>query len=511
MLRGAGIGDGVVWWGFGGLWMTVAGSEAQVMVCAGFGCRVLIGVAAVCGMALGGVAWGQSSPTAFEGGRVIPISGDEIEGGYLLVHEGKVVGVGEGRAPRLFEGAEVSRVDVSGKVVMPGLICTHSHIGGVGGADGSGPIQPGVRVFDSVNVRSSGFKRALAGGLTSLNIMPGSGHLSSGQTVYVKLRFDVGEDQPGVRTVEDLAYTFEDGSPMGGLKMANGTNSQRESEGSFPGTRGRSAFLVRERFIKAQEYAAKLEAAGDDESKRPARDLHLEALVDAMSGKRIVHHHTHRHDDIMTVLRLSEEFGFRVVLHHVSDGFMVADEIAEAGAWVSAILVDSPGGKHEAVGLRFDTPGVLERAGVRTVVHTDDWITDSRIFLRMAAFAVRGGMTRQGALEAVTLAGAEMMDLSDRIGSLEAGKDADFVILSGDPFSAYTVVEQTWVEGELAYDRSNEEDRLYALGGYGAAHDVEPYFCCYDAEMKAAAGMGGLMGQSRMGFQMRGVSVGGGE
>ncbi|MEM7755649.1 MAG: amidohydrolase family protein [Planctomycetota bacterium] len=441
---------------------------------------------------------------------MIPIVGDEIESGFVLVHEGKVVSVGGGEAPGLHEGAAVEFVDTTGKVVMPGLICTHSHVGGVGGADGSGPIQPGVRVHESVNVRSSGFKRALAGGLTTLNIMPGSGHLSSGQTVYVKLRFEVGHDQPDVKGVEDLAYTFEDGSIMGGLKMANGTNSQRESEGSFPGTRGRSAFLVREQFIKAQEYAKKIEAAGDDESKLPARNLHLEALVDVMSGRRIVHHHTHRHDDIMTVLRLADEFGFRVVLHHVSDGFLVADEIAEAGAWVSAILIDSPGGKHEAVGLRFDTPAVLEEAGVRTVVHTDDWITDSRIFLRMAAFAIRGGMSRQGALESVTLAGAEMMDLADRVGSLEVGKDADLIVLSGDPFSVYTVVEQTYVEGALAYDRSNEEDRLYGLGGYGAAHDVEPYFCCYDAEMKAAAGMGAIMGQSRMGFQMRGVSMSGG-
>ncbi|MEL7473806.1 MAG: amidohydrolase family protein, partial [Planctomycetota bacterium] len=460
--------------------------------------------AIVVAVGVGSVAAAQSSPTAFQGASIIPIDGAEIRDGYLLVHEGKIVGVGGGEAPARHDGAEVNVVDASGKVIMPGIVCTHSHIGGIGGADGSGPIQPGVRVYESVNVRSSGFKRALAGGLTSVNIMPGSGHLLSGQTVYVKLRFDVGDDQPDVKSIDDLAYQFKDGSPMGGLKMANGTNSQRDN-GKFPGTRGRSAFLVRQQFIKAQEYAKKIEKAGDDESKLPARDLHLEALVDVMSGRRIVHHHTHRHDDILTVLRLAKEFGFRVVLHHVSDGHLVADEIAEAGAWVSAILVDSPGGKHEAVGLRFDTPAKLEQAGVRTVVHTDDWITDSRIFMRMAAFAIRGGMSRQGALEALTLAGAEMLDLSDRIGSLTPDKDADFIVLSGDPFSVYTVCEQTYVEGELAYDRSNEEDRLYAVGGYGAAHDVEPYFCCYDAEMKAMAGQGGL-GSSRMGFKMRGVA-----
>ncbi|MEN0021488.1 MAG: amidohydrolase family protein, partial [Planctomycetota bacterium] len=112
------------------------------------------------------------------------------------------------------------------------------------------------------------------------------------------------------------------------------------------------------------------------------------------------------------------------------------------------------------------------------------WITDSRIFLRMAAFAIRGGMSRAGALASVTLAGAEMLDLSDRIGSLTPGKDADLIVLSDDPFSVYTVVEQTYVEGQLAFDRSDEDDRLYAFGGYGASHDTEPYFCCYDYLMR---------------------------
>jgi imidazolonepropionase-like amidohydrolase len=421
----------------------------------------------------------------FTNARVIPIDGDEIERGYVAVTDGLIESVGAGE----YNGRADQTVDAAGRVVMPGLVCTHSHVGGVGGADGSGPIQPGVRVRDSINVHDAGFRRSLAGGLTSLNIMPGSGHLSSGQTVHVKIRHDKSQPGYGVRTIDDITYYDDNGRPMGGLKMANGTNSQRGNEGPFPGTRGRSAFLVRQQFIKAQEYQRKLDAAVNedgtvDESKLPERDLHLEAIAEVMRGERTVHHHTHRHDDIMTVLRLSEEFGFRVVLHHVSDGFLVADEIAAAGAEVSAIIVDSPGGKHEAVGVRFDTPGILERAGVRTVIHTDDYITDGRIFLRMAAFAVRGGMTRQGALEAVTLAGAEMLDIDHRVGTLTPGKDADLILLSGDPLSVYTVVERVYVEGALAFDRADPDDRLSALGGYGAAHDSEPYFCCYDTLMK---------------------------
>ncbi len=212
----------------------------------------------------------------------------------------------------------------------------------------------------------------------------------------------------------------------------------------------------------------------------PARDLHLESLAEAMQGKRIVHHHTHRHDDIMTVLRLSQEFGFQVVLHHVSEGWKVADQIAQAGAPCSMIVLDSPGGKLEARYLLPKTGRILEDAGVRVAFHTDDWITDSRYFMRMAAMAVRAGMSRQKALEGLTIAGAEMIGLQDRIGSLEPGKDADFVVLDGDPLSIYTKVRQTYVEGQVVFDRSDPQDYLYAVGGYGAGHDQQPYYCCFD-------------------------------
>ncbi len=418
--------------------------------------------------------------TALKGATLLPIDGPPIENGVMLYEKGKITAIGKAEDVAIPDGATV--VDVSGKIVMPGLVDTHSHIGGVGAADRSGPIQPGVRVYDSINVRGSSFKRALTGGVTTANLMPGSGHLSSGQTVYVKLR--MGEKTP--RTIDSISYRFPDGSPMGGLKMANGTNSIRNSgEGGFPGTRGKSAFLVRSFFIKAQEYRAKIAAAVDedgnpDATKLPPRDLHLETLLEVMDGKRIVHHHTHRQDDILTVLRLSKEFGFRVVLHHVSEGWMVADQIAAAGVPCSAILVDSPGGKLEALNHVIESGAILERAGVRVAFHTDDWITDSRLFLRIAALAVRGGMSRQAALESLTLAGAEMLDLSDRVGSLTPGKDADFIVLSGDPLSVYTRVEQTWVEGEKVFDLSNPDHQIFAEGGYGATDDITPYYCCYD-------------------------------
>lgn len=356
---------------------------------------------------------------------------------------------------------------------MPGLVDTHIHIGGIGGADSTAPIQPDIRIFDSLNVNDTGFRRAQAGGLTTVNIMPGSGHLLSGQTIYCKLR--------KARTIDDIFIRDSEGKPMGGIKMANGTNSMHEGAG-FPGTRGKSAALVRDRYIKAQEYREKVKRAGTDVEKLPARDLGLEALGEVLDGRRIVHHHTHRHDDIMTVLRLKEEFGFRVVLHHVSEGWMVADEIAKAKVPCSVIVVDSPGGKLEAVNLTYKTGGILEKAGVEVAFHTDDWITDCRVFLRSAALAVRAGMSRGGALRALTQAGANMMDLGDRVGSLEVGKDADFIVLDGDPLSVYTKVLQTYVEGVKVFDRNDPKDMLYAVGGYGAGDDEPPYMCCYDKQ-----------------------------
>jgi imidazolonepropionase-like amidohydrolase len=423
-----------------------------------------------------GAAYAQDRPRAFVGAKIIPIEGDEIAAGTLVIEKGKITAVGPVADVKIPDGAE--KVDVTGKVIMPGLVCTHSHIGGMrtgsGAADGSGPIQPGVRIMDAISVHDAGFKRAVAGGLTTLNIMPGSGHLISGQTIYVKLRLE----NPKPRKIDHFFITASDGTPLGGLKMANGTNSMHEPP--FPGSRGKSAFLVREQYIKAREYHDKVTRAAGDPAKLPPRDLHLETLVEAMQGKRIVHHHTHRHDDIMTVLRLANEFQFKVVLHHISDGWKVADEIAAAKVPCSVIVIDSPGGKLEARDSKFETGGILEKHGVPVAFHTDDYITDSRVFRRSAALAVRAGMSRAAALKALTLAGAEMLGLQDRVGSLKPGKDADFAILQGDPLSVYCQTQETWVEGRKVFDRSIASDHLYAVGGFGAGTELIPYLCCYD-------------------------------
>jgi imidazolonepropionase-like amidohydrolase len=412
----------------------------------------------------------QEKPQAFVGARIVPVAGVEIPDGVLIVHRGKIVQVGSRAAASVPPGAE--QHDVTGKVILPGLVDTHSHIGGGAGGDSSGPIQPDVSVFDSINPRDTGLQRAQAGGITTVNVMPGSGHLLSGQTVYLKLR--------DATTMEGLVIRDVDGRIAGGMKMANGTNSIRSAP--FPGTRSKSAALVRAQLVKAQEYRDKVRRANGDKEKLPARDLAMEALVEVLDRKRTVHFHTHRHDDILTVLRLAREFGFKVVLQHVTEGWKVAEEIAKAGAPASIIVIDSPGGKLEAINLSYGNGAALEKAGVLVGFHTDDYITDSRLLLRSAAFAVRGGMSREKALYGLTMAGARMLGLERQVGSLEPGKDADFLVLSGDPLSVYTHVLETYVEGLRVFDRANPQDHLWAVGGYGATKDQVAHTDCFDDE-----------------------------
>lgn len=417
---------------------------------------------------------GQEKPVAFINAKIIPIAGQPFENGVLIVQNGRISAVGDARTVRL--SSDVQTINLQGKVIMPGLVDSHSHIGEGAGADGSSPIQPDVRLLDSVNVRASSLQRAQSGGITTVNVMPGSGHLNSGQTLYLKLRDDANK-------IEDLLIYDKNGRYAGGIKFANGTNPIRPGGGNFPGTRAKSAALVREQFLKARDYREKIRRAGKDESKLPARDLAMEMLVEVLEGKRVVHFHTHRHDDIMTALRLQKEFGFKIVLQHVSEAWKVADEIAKAKAPASIIMIDSPGGKLESVDLKMENGAALEKAGALTGFHTDDYITDSRFFLRSAGMAVRAGMSREKALYGMTMANAIMLEMQDRVGSLEVGKDADFIVLSGDPLSVYTHILQTFVEGKKVFDRSDAKDYTIATGGYGASDDREIHIDCFDGDL----------------------------
>jgi len=403
----------------------------------------------------------QDQPHVFRNATLYPISSAPVDGGTMVVQGGTIQAVGEAGSVDVPD--EAVEHDLAGKVVMPGLVDTHSHIGQVSGGDQSAALHPDARTIDAINVRHPSLNRARAGGITTVQAISGSGHLMSGQTTYLKLR--EGGTIDGLNACEDRPV--ED---CGGMKMANGTNPQRES-GPFPGTRARAAAMARDLFVQAQEYRRKKQQA-ESKADRPDRDLRMEGLIDVLEGRRTVHFHTHRHDDILTAIRLSEEFDFDLVLHHVSEGWKVAEEIAEADVPCSIIVLDSPGGKHEADELVYRTGRVLEEAGVDVSYHTDDPITDSRLFLRSPAIGVRAGMSREAALESVTLAGARQLGMADEVGSLDEGKDADFIVLTGDPLSVYTKIEQTWVEGQPVFDRSDPDDREFATGGYRVYDDA---------------------------------------
>lgn len=421
---------------------------------------------------LAGPVW--ADVVAFQGARIHTVSQGVIEAGTIVVEDGKIVAVGPTGAVRVPASAVVR--DVEGKTIIPGLVDTHSHVGIYprpmvpahrDGNDGAKPVQPQLRALDAIWPEDPGIRMAVAGGITTANIMPGSGSVMSGQTAYVKLRGT---------TIDEML--IHDGDVRGGMKMANGENPKRgkAAKGKAPATRMSIAALQRDIFLRARDYAEKWKAheakeAAGEKSDPPTRDEELEPVVQILDGRRTVHHHTHRADDIMSVLRLQEEFGFDLVIQHGVEAYKVAGPIAAQGIPVSIILLESPGGKMEVVDYRRDYGAILEAAGIQVAIHTDDFITPSRLFLRSGALAVREGMSEASALRALTLIPAEMMNLGERLGSIEVGKDADLVVLSGAPFSVYTQVLETWIDGEIVFDRSIEENRRYATGGFGVGDE----------------------------------------
>jgi imidazolonepropionase-like amidohydrolase len=411
----------------------------------------------------------------FVGARIYTAAGTPIERGILVVKDGKIDRIGSANQTEvrvgLSQGTKV--YNLVGKTIIPGLVDTHSHIGiyprpsvpaHSDGNEMTGPVQSALRALDSIYPADPGIRMALAGGVTTANIMPGSGNVIGGQTVYVKLRGN---------TIEGMRVA--DAPVLGGLKMANGENPKGYGRRQqAPGTRMKLAALQREQFAKARDYQQKWAgyhkavAAGKDVP-RPDTDLALEPLVEVLERKRTVHFHTHRADDLMTALRIAEEFNFEIVLQHATEGYRVVDELVRRNVPASLTLIDSPGGKLEAAGLVEENAAILDKAGVKVAINTDDYITESRFFLRTGAIAVRGGMSEEAALRALTINPAQMLHLDKRLGSLELGKDADFVVLSGPPFSVYTHVLETYIDGVKVFDRAKHKDWTYQVGGFALA------------------------------------------
>jgi imidazolonepropionase-like amidohydrolase len=408
----------------------------------------------------------------YTGAKIHTVAGHTFESGTLVVKDGKIVEVGPADKVTLPDEAE--RVDVLGKVIIPGLVDSHSHLGvysrpevaaNSDGNESTGPVQSAVRALDAINPSDPGIRMATAGGITTANIMPGSANVIGGQTLYVKLRG---------HTVEQM--TMVSPNLAGGLKMANGENPKRAYGGrkQAPATRMKVAALQRAEFLKARDYqrtwdAYRKKLAAGEDATVPDIDISLEPLVEAMAKKRTVHFHSHRADDILTVLRLADEFGFDLVLQHGTESYKVIDELARRKVPVSLTLPDSPGGKAEVIAVLESTALRLTKAGVKVHVNTDDPVTESRFLLRTAAITVRGGLDEETALKALTIYPAQALRVDDHVGSLEKGKDADFVVLSGEPFSVYTRVLQTYIDGQRVFNLDDAKERLYQTGGFAVA------------------------------------------
>ncbi len=413
---------------------------------------------------------------ALKGGRILTAAGPIYDPGVLVVADGKILAVGAVGKVTIPKEARV--VDAAGKVIIPGLVDTHSHLGvysrpaveaNSDGNEMSGPVQGIVRALDALNPYDPGIRMANAGGVTAANIMPGSGNVIGGQTIYVKLRG---------YTPEQMWIASPD--VLGGLKMANGENPKRAYGGKAkaPGTRMKVAALQRSEFLAAKGYMAKWDAyrkklAAGEKASPPDIDLAMEPLVEVLQHKRTVHFHTHRADDILTVLWLKYEFNFELVIQHGTESYKIVKEIAKHNVPVSMTIPDSPGGKAEVVDLTESCGADLARAGVKVLVNTDDPVTESRFLLRTAAIPVRGGLSPELALKSVTLAPAQALHLDSHIGSLENGKDADFVVLSGEPFSVYSRVLETYIDGKPVFKLSDEKDRRYQMGGFSLSERVK--------------------------------------
>ena len=388
---------------------------------------------------------------AITGGRVVPIEGEPIDGGTVLITDGTITAVA---GPDFTPPADAARVDATGKWVLPGFIDAHTHLGAREEGEGwaghdtnelTGPVQAHVRVLDAINPADEGFRDALAGGVLAAGITPGSGNPIGGQTVAVRCW--------GL-TVDDMVLR----SPAG-MKSALGENPKRVlgERRVNPSSRLGTAAAIRSALVDAAAYMAREEdqKLSNPSSERtgaaPVRDLKLEALARVLRREIPWRQHCHRADDIATALRLAAEFGYDLVLDHCTEGYLIVEKIAAAGVPVVTGPLITARSKVELRNRTLANPGVLAAAGIMVAIATDHPVVPIHLLPLQAALAVKEGMDREAALRAVTINPARIMRVSDRIGSLAPGKDADLVIWSGDPFEVMSRAEAAYIGGREVY------------------------------------------------------------
>lgn len=380
---------------------------------------------------------------AFVGGRVLTPGQGVIEAGTVLVDGDRIVAVGATVA--VPEGAEVVRCE--GKWVTPGLIDAHSHLGVYGepgvwanqdGNELTSPVTPHLRGIDSLNPNDPAIAVARAAGVTTVCTGPGGYSIVAGTAVAIKL---------AGRTVEEMVLPGTET-----MKMALGENPKKtygEGKKQMPSTRMGSAAVLREALVTAQNYLTRMDAAGSGGAS-PERDLRWEALGRLLRGEIKARIHAHRADDILTAIRVAEEFGFECSLQHATEGYLIADILAAKGiACVVGPLLSEPS-KMELTKITLANPGRLARAGVKVALMCDS-SANTRWLPLHAGIAVREGMPEEDAWRAITINAAEILGVADRVGSLEAGKDADLVVWDGHPMHTMSRVERVLIGGRQVH------------------------------------------------------------
>lgn len=368
-----------------------------------------------------------------------------LEKGTVLIENGKIAAVGTDVT--IPAGVEV--IDAAGKIVIPGIIDAHTHVGigeeGIGweGRDYnevSDPSTPQLRAIDAINPEDEGFADAVKGGVTAVMTGPGSANVVGGENLVMKTYG---------RTVEDMIVL----NPCG-LKGAFGENPKRvygtRNNPSYPGTRMATAAVLRETLVKAQNYLNKLEDARK-EGKRVERDLQTESVARLLTKELPLRAHAHRADDILTILRIAKEFDIHVTLEHCTEGHKIADLIAESGVPAVVGPTMTARSKYELKDKSMETPAVLYQAGVKFAIMTDHPVIPVQYLPLAAGLAVRHGLPELEALKAITINAAEILGVADRIGSIEVGKDADIVVFDGHPLETMSHVEKVYINGEEVY------------------------------------------------------------
>jgi len=381
---------------------------------------------------------------AIKNGKVYTMSGPVLEKGTVLIEGGKIKEVGEnGDIP-----ADAEVIDAEGRMVTPGFVEAHCHLGmsesaiGFEGSDGNeltDPVCPHLRAIDGINPMDVTFEEARNAGVTSVATGPGSGNVIGGQFVALKTYG---------RRVDDMVIK----EPLA-MKIAFGENPKRvyNAKNKMPMTRMGTAALLREALFKAKRYKEQIERANGDPTKLPKFDMKMEALLPVLRREIPLKAHAHRADDIFTAVRIAKEFGVRITLDHCTEGHLIADYIAKEG--LPAIVGPSFGHrrKFELKNKTFKGPGILAKAGVKVAITTDSPVTPLHYLPLMAGLAAKAGMDPMEALRAITINPAQILGIDDRVGSIEPGKDADLAIYDGHPFETSAKPWMVLIGGEKVY------------------------------------------------------------